>query len=318
MNKNIKEIISKINKATQKEVAFSGDTKLKIEGQSTGVELLDYAIGCNGYPKGRITEIFGLAGSSKTSLALWGIAQAQREGQVCMFIDAEFALDLQHAIMLGVDVENLIIIKPDSGEQVFEVIETMLTDGDVNFIVVDSVPSLVPTPEIEADINKPTMGGQARLIASGLRRLVPLVAKKKAVLIMINQMRINVMGGMYDPYITPGGISLKFYTSVRIQISSVEKLKKGTDVIGQRVRFKMKKNKVGMNNDEGIFDFVYGAGFKSELDIVDVGTKKGVITRSGNTYMFGETKLGVGKEKALEFLKANSELQTLVRQECQL
>lgn len=318
MDKKIESIINKINKTANKEVAFKGDTTLKVEGQTTGVEVLDYAIGCGGYPKGRITEIFGLAGSSKTSLCLWGIAQAQREGKVCMFIDAEYALDLQHAKSLGVDVDNLIIIKPDSGEQVFEVIESMLVEGDVDFIVVDSIPSLVPTPEIEADINKPTMGGQARLIASGLRRLVPLVAKKDTVLILINQLRVNIMGGQYDPYITPGGMSLKFYTSVRIQISMMEKLKKGGDIIGQRVRFKMKKNKVGMNNDEGFVDFLYDQGFKSELDIIDVGTKKGVITRSGNTYTFGDIKLGVGKEKALEFVKSNESLLQQLRQECQL
>lgn len=318
MDSKISNIIKKINKATNKEVAFAGNSSTKIEGLPTGVELLDYAIGCNGYPKGRITEIYGLAGSTKTSLALWSIGVAQKEGKVCMFIDAEFALDLVHAKTLGVDVDNLIIIKPDSGEQVFEVIEAMLIDGDVDFIVVDSIPSLVPTPEIEADINKPTMGGQARLIASGLRRLVPLVAKKNAVLLLINQMRVNVMGGMYDPYITPGGMSLKFYASVRIQLSGTERLKKAGEVIGQRIRFKMRKNKVGMNNDEGFIDFIYNEGFNSELDLIDVGTKKGVITRSGNTYSFGETKLGVGKEKALEFLNADSELQTAVRQECQL
>ena len=317
MNSNIKNIINKINKATNKEVAFGGDSTLKIEGQSTGVELLDYAIGCGGYPKGRITEIYGLAGSAKTSLALWNIAEAQKQGKTCMFIDAEFALDIQHAITLGVDVSNLIIIKPDSGEQVFEVIESMLIDGDVDFIVVDSIPSLVPTPEIEAEINKPTMGGQAKLIASGLRRLVPLVAKNKAVLILINQMRVNIMGGQYDPYITPGGMSLKFYASVRIQVSSPEKMKKDGEIVGQRIKFKMKKNKVGMNNYEGTFDFIYNKGFESRLDLVEIGTKIGIITRSGNTYMLGEKKLGVGKEKALEYLNSDSELQTLVRQEYQ-
>lgn len=315
-DKKILDIIKKINKTANKEVAFGGDDTLHVEGQTTGIELLDYAIGCNGYPKGRITEIFGLAGSAKTSLALWGIAQAQRDGKVCMFIDAEYALDLEHAKTLGVDVNNLIIIKPETGEEVFEVIENMLIDNSVDLIVLDSIPSLVPAPELEAEINKPTMGGQARLIASGLRRLVPLVAKSNAVLILINQMRVNIMGGSYDPYITPGGMSLKYYTSVRMQVSIVDKLKKGDEVVGQRVRFKMKKNKVGMNNDEGILDFVYEQGFRSELDLVDVGLKMGKVTRAGNTYSYGETKLGVGKEKSLDFLKENPELEAKLRADC--
>lgn len=317
IEKNIQDIIKKINKASNKEVAFGGNDSLKIEGQSTGIELLDYAIGCNGYPKGRITEIYGLPGAAKTSLALWGIAQAQREGRVCMFIDAEFALDIDHAKRLGVDTDNLIIIRPDCGEEAFDVIEKMLIGGDVDFIVVDSVPSLTPTPELEAEINKPTMGGQARLIASALRRVVPLVAKQNAVLILINQMRVNIMGGQYDPYTTPGGMSLRFYTSIRMQITMMEKLKKGTDIVGQRIKFKMRKNKVGMNNDEGIIDLDYEKGFMSKLDLVDVGIKIGVIQRTGNTYSIGETKLGVGKEKALEALEASPELQSLVRQEYQ-
>lgn len=316
-DKKIISIKDKINKITNKETAFTGEKKV-LEGQSTGVELLDYAIGCNGYPKGRITEIFGLPGSAKTSLALWGIAQAQRDGLTCMFVDAEYALDLKLAESLGVNVDDLIIIYPDTGEEAIEVVERVLLDKDVDFIVIDSVPSLVPTPEIEADVNKPTMGGQARLIASAMRRLVPLVAKNNAVLIMINQLRLNIMGGQYDPYTTPGGMSLRFYSSVRMQVSSTEKLKKGGDIVGQRVRYRMKKNKVGMNNDDGHFDYIYNDGFKSKLDLIEVGTKKGVIERVGNTYTFGETKLGVGKEKALEYLESNSELLLAVRQECQL
>lgn len=312
IDNKIQKIINKINKATNKEVAFGGNDTLKIEGQTSGIEVLDYALGCNGYPKGRVTEIYGLPGAAKTSLALWGIAQAQRDGKVCMFIDAEFALDIDHARRLGVDTDNLIIIRPDCGEEAFDVIEKMLMEGDVDFIVVDSIPSLTPAPEIEAEINKPTMGGQARLIASGLRRIVPLVSKQNAVLILINQMRVNIMGGQYDPYTTPGGMSLRFYTSVRMQISMMEKLKKAGEIVGQRIKFKMKKNKVGMNNDEGIIDLDFEKGFSSQLDLIDVGIKTGVISRTGNTYSIGETKLGVGKEKALEALNANPELQTLV------
>lgn len=317
MDNKIKSIADKINKITNKEVAFVG-IKKSIEGQSTGVELLDYAIGCGGYPLGRITEIFGLPGSAKTSLALCGIAQAQKDGKTCMFVDAEYALDIEHAKKMGVDMDNLILIYPDTGEEALEVVEKMLLEKLVDFIVIDSVPSLVPTPEIESEINKPTMGGQARLIASGLRRLVPLVAKNSAALILINQVRENIMGGMYDRYITPGGQSLKFYTSVRIEITRIGDIKKGEEKIGQQVRYRMRKNKVGMNNDDGVLMFLYNKGFESKLNLIEVATKKGVVTRSGNTYMFGETKLGVGKEKALEFIEANESILQQIREKCEI
>lgn len=314
MNKKIESIINKINKLTDREVAFTGKNIDTIDGQTTGIETLDYAIGCGGYPKGRITEIYGLPGASKTSLALFNIATAQKQGVVCMFIDAEFALDINHAKSLGVDTDELIIVRPDSGEEALELVEKTLIEGGVGFIVIDSIPSLVPTPEIEADLNKPTMGGQARLIASGLRRLVPLVSRENAVLLLINQMRVNIMGGQYDPYITPGGMSLKFYTSVRIEIKMQEKLKKDGDAIGQRIRFRMKKNKVGMNNDEGYFDFVYNNGFTSVLDVLEIATKKGITNRAGNTYYFGDTKLGTGKDKALSFIQENPQLLSQIQE----
>ena len=315
MDKKVKAALDAINKHAKKDIAVVGSNKIKVEGQSTGVELLDYAIGCGGYPKGRITEIFGLASSTKTSLCLYGIAQAQREGKVCMFVDAEFALAFKHAAAMGVDVDNLIVLKPDSGEEVFDTIEQMLREELVDFIVVDSIPSLIPVPEIEAEINKPTMGGQARLIASGLRRLVPLVAKNDTVLIFINQLRKNIMGGTFDPYTKPGGMSLSFYISVSIRLINMGKLKKGDEIVGQMIKFQMKKNKVGMNNHEGEMKFMFASGFESELNMVEVGTKKGVITRDGNTYIFGDTKLGVGKEKANAFLIEQPELMERLHQE---
>lgn len=313
----IKKAIDSINKNKTENIAFNGLTKGKTLGQSTGVDTLDYAIGCEGYPLGRVTEVYGLAGSAKTSLCLFGIAQAQRDGKTCMFVDVEYTFDIEHALSMGVDVENLLVVYPESGEEAIESIEKMLLEDLVDYIVVDSIPALTPIPELEAEINKPTMGGQARLIASALRRLVPLVAKKKAVLLLINQMRVNIMGGTYDPYITPGGMALKFYASVRIQLQINEKLQKDGEVIGQRVKFKMRKNKVGMNNDEGMMDLVFDSGFTSKLDLLQMATKKGVTVRNGNTYYFGEIKLGIGKEKANAFLDANSELSAQILQAAQ-
>jgi len=312
MDKKIQDIITKLNKVANKDIAFAGQKKV-VEGQSTGVEMLDFDIGCNGYPKGRITEIYGIQSSAKTSLALWGIASAQREGKTCVFVDAEYALDLQLASSLGVDVENLIVLYPDNGEEAFSVIENLLRDKTADLIVVDSVPSLVPTPELEAEVNKPTMGGQARLIAAGLRRLVPLVSKQNAVLILINQVRANIMGGIYDPYVTPGGYALKFYTSLRIELKNKGKLVKGEETVGQQVIYRMKKNKVGMNNDSGLINYVYNDGFYAELNLLAMGVKKGVITRGGNTYSWGEQKLGVSKAKAEEFLETNPEIAEQIR-----
>ena len=318
MDSKVKKAFDAINKHAKKDIAVVGSNKITVEGQSTGIELLDYAIGCGGYPKGRITEIFGLASSTKTSLCLFGIAQAQRDGKVCMFVDAEFALDFKHAIAMGVDVDNLIVLKPDSGEEVFDTIEQMLRDKLVDYIVVDSIPSLIPIPELEAEVNKPTMGGQARLVASGLRRLVPLVAKNDTVLIFINQLRKNIMGGTFDPYTKPGGMSLSFYISVSIRLANMGKLKKGDEILGQQIKFQMKKNKVGMNNHEGELKFLFADGFHSELNMVEVATKKGVLEREGNTYSFGEVKLGTGKEKANAALLENPQMLEQVKTQCQL
>lgn len=318
MDSKVEKALAAINKNAKKEIAVVGSNKIEVEGQPSGVALLDYAIGCGGFPKGRITEIFGLASSTKTSLALYSIGQAQRDGKVCMFVDAEYTLDFKHAEAMGVDVNNLIVIKPDSGEEVFDTIESVLRDKSVDFIVVDSVPSLVPIPEIESDINKPTMGGQARLIASGLRRLVPLVSKNNAVLIFINQLRKNIMGGSFDPYTKPGGMSLSFYISVSIRLSSLGKLKKGDEILGHRIKFQMKKNKVGMNNHEGELDFFFTDGFHSQLDLVEVGTKKGVLRKEGITYYFGEIKLGAGKEKANQAITEQPELLQRLLSECHI
>lgn len=274
--------------------------------------MLDFDIGCDGYPRGRITEIYGQEGTAKTSLALWSVAQAQRDGMQCLYIDAEYALDLQLAQKLGVNLDTLIIIYPKTGEEAIGVVERMLKEKVVDFVVIDSVPSINPTPELEAEVGKPTMGGQARLWASALRRLVPLVALSNSVLLLINQVRHNIMGGSYDPWVTPGGKALKFYSSVRIQLNRKDKLVKGDDVIGQRVEYKFRKNKVNMNNDSGFFDYIYNQGFVSELDIVAIAIKKNILTREGNGYFFNGERIAIGREKTNEAIRANPELSSQI------
>jgi len=311
MDKKIQKILEDINSKSTDPIAFVGE-KQRVVGQSTGIAMLDFDIGCEGYPRGRITEIYGQEGTAKTSLALWGVAQAQRDGLQCLYIDAEYALDLGLAERLGVDLDKLIIIYPKTGEEAIGVVERMLKEQVVDFVVIDSVPSINPTPELEAEVGKPTMGGQARLWASALRRLVPLVATQKAVLLLINQVRHNIMGGQYDPWVTPGGKALKFYSSVRIELKRKDKLIRGDEAIGQRVEYRMKKNKVNMNNDTGFFDYVYNEGFFSELDIVGMAIKKNILTREGNGYFFNGERIAIGREKTSEAIKANPELSSQI------
>lgn len=311
MDSKLQKILKEINEKAGEDIAFVGEKKT-IQGQSTGIAMLDFDIGCEGYPRGRITEIYGQEGTAKTSLALWGIAQAQRDGLQCLYIDAEYALDLSLAQKLGVNLDKLIIIYPKTGEEAIGVVERMLKERVVDFVVIDSVPSINPTPELEAEVGKPTMGGQARLWASALRRLVPLVALQNAVLLLINQVRHNIMGGTYDPWVTPGGKALKFYSSVRIQLNRKDKLAKGDDIIGQRVEYKMKKNKVNMNNDVGYFDYIYNEGFVSDLDVVAIGIKKNILTREGNGYFFNGERIAIGREKTQEAIKVNPALSSQI------
>lgn len=305
----LEKLLEEINKKSSDRIAFVGERR-EIQSITTGVENLDFDIGCGGYPRGRITEIYGKEGASKTSLALFGIAQAQKAGLRCLFIDAENTLDFDLAESLGVDVENLTILYPNYGEEGIQAIELLLTKQAVDFIVIDSIPSMRPIAELEADVNKPNFGGLAKMWSNAVYRLVPLLTKQNAVLILINQVRANMMGGGFDPHITPGGHAIKFHASLRIEVKKKAKLARGENTVGQQTLYTIKKTKMSKENPKGEMDYLYDDGFYGELDYLGMGVKSGVVNRSGNTYTVAATgdKLGTSKEKALEAILADPEL----------
>lgn len=310
MKKTKDDITRQINEAIGKDIAFYGIEKKdeRVEPLPSGIIPLDIAIGIGGFPKGRITEIYGQPSSGKSTLCLGAIAHNQKNGLKCAYIDAEYALDLDYAQSIGVNVDELIIIQPDSGEEAFEAIEKLVREKSVSIIVVDSISALTPRAEIEAETGRPTMGGQARLISQALRKITPQVSKSNVVLLFINQLRMNIMGGQYDPYITSGGMALKFYASVRMDIKRRNMIKVGENVIGYETEIKIVKNKVGKPNGVGKTSIIFGEGFSPEWDVILLGLEKDIIKKQGNTYFFGEEKIGVGLNKTREELRTNREL----------
>ncbi|KKT43017.1 MAG: Protein RecA [Candidatus Wolfebacteria bacterium GW2011_GWE2_44_13] len=274
---------------------------------------LDIALGVGGYPKGRIVEIYGPESSGKTTLALHAIAEAQKKGGRAAFIDAEHALDPDYAQKLGVRVNDLLISQPDSGEEALNILESLVSSGILDIIIVDSVAALTPRAEIEGEMGAQFMGLQARLMGQALRKLVALADRKKVLIIFINQIRekIGVMFG--SPETTPGGRALKFYSSVRLDIRRNAQIKKGEDVIGNRVTVKVVKNKVAPPFKATEFDIMYGEGISYEGDILTMGLKMSTIDKNGNTYAFEGEKLGVGVEAAREALKANKKMVEAIR-----
>ncbi|MDO5713481.1 MAG: recombinase RecA [Tissierellia bacterium] len=283
-------------------------TNLDMEVIPTGSLALDLALGVGGIPRGRIIEIYGPESSGKTTLALHILAEAQKAGGIAAFIDAEHALDPSYSKKLGVDTENLIISQPDTGEQALEITETLVRSNAVDLVVVDSVAALVPKAEIEGEMGDSHMGLQARLMSQGLRKLTGAINKSKASVIFINQLRekIGVMFG--NPETTTGGRALKFFTSVRMDIRRIEVLKKGDEMIGNRVRVKIAKNKVAPPFKQAEFDIMYGEGISKEGNILDVGVASKVVDKAGAWYSYGEHRLGQGREKSKEFLKENPEI----------
>ena len=283
-------------------------TGMDVEIIPTGSLALDLALGVGGIPRGRIIEIFGPEASGKTTVALHMIAEAQKTGGIAAFIDAEHALDPSYAKKLGVDVENLIISQPDTGEQALEITETLVRSNAVDLIVVDSVAALVPKAEIEGEMGDSHMGLQARLMSQGLRKLTGAINKSKTSVIFINQLRqkIGVMFG--NPETTPGGKALKFFTSVRLDIRRIEVLKQGDEMIGNRVRIKVAKNKVAPPFKQAEFDIMYGEGISKEGNILDVGVGSKIVDKAGAWYSYGEHRLGQGREKSKDFLKENPSL----------
>jgi len=284
------------------------EAKVKLATISTGSIDLDVALGLGGVPRGRVVEIFGPESSGKTTLALHIIAEAQKNGGSAAFIDAEHALDPTYAANLGVDVENLIVSQPDTGEQALEIAEALVRSGAIDVIVVDSVAALVPRAEIEGEMGDSHVGLQARMMSQALRKLAGSVNKSRTTTIFINQLRekIGVMFG--NPETTPGGRALKFYSSVRLDVRRIESIKQGSDILGNRTRVKVVKNKVAPPFKMAEFDIMYGEGISSHGDVLDVASNLDIIKKSGAWYSYGDTRLGQGREAAKQFLKENPEL----------
>src|SRR6478736_4151873 len=283
-----------------------------IEAISTGSISIDYALGVGGLPRGRVTEIYGPESSGKTTLALQVIAEAQREGGMAAFVDAEHALDAQYAQKLGVDLENLLVSQPDHGEQALEIVEVLVRSNSVDVVVVDSVAALVPKAEIEGEMGEAQMGLQARLMSQALRKLTGAVSKSKTTLIFINQLRekICVMSG--NPETTTGGRALKFYSSVRIDIRRIGAIKDGETVVGGRTRVKVVKNKVAPPFREAEFDIMYGEGVSREGDLIDIAVEHKIIEKSGAWFAYGGERLGQGRENVKTYLKENIELRSAI------
>jgi len=279
--------------------------RLEVDTIPTGAISLDLALGVGGLPRGRISEIFGPESSGKTTICQHIIAEAQRRGGVAAFIDVEHALDSAYAAATGVNVDELLVSQPDTGEQALEIAETLIRSGGVDIVVVDSVAALVPRAEIEGEMGDSFVGIQARLMSQALRKLTGAVARSNTTLLFTNQLREKI-GVMYgSPETTPGGRALKFYASVRLDIRRIETIKTGTESVGSRVRVKVVKNKVAAPFRIAEFDIMYGEGISMEGGLLDVGVAGDIVSKTGAWFNFGEVRLGQGREQSKEFLKSN-------------
>jgi recombination protein RecA len=286
-----------------------GEAKaMEVDAVSTGSISLDLALGVKGVPRGRVIEIFGPESSGKTTLAQHIIAEVQKLGGIAAFIDAEHALDPDYARKIGVDVDALYISQPDTGEQALEIMETLVRSNAVDVVVIDSVAALVPKAEIEGEMGDSHMGLQARLMSQALRKLTGIVSKTKTVVIFINQTRMKIGVFFGNPETTTGGNALKFYSSIRIEVRRAAQIKQGDKVIGNRVKVKIVKNKVAAPFRTTEFDIMYNEGISVSGDLIDTGVAYKVINKSGNSYSYGEEKLGVGREKAKQYLRENPKL----------
>ncbi len=308
--KNLQLALSQIEKSFGKgAIMRMGDSEIqKVEAISTGCLTLDVALGIGGIPKGRIIEIYGPESSGKTTVALHCVAEVQKAGGTAAFVDAEHALDPVYAEKLGVELENLYISQPDNGEQALDIVETLVRSGAIDIIVVDSVAALTPQAEIDGDMGDSHVGLQARLMSQALRKLTAVTSKSKCTIIFINQLREKV-GVMYgNPETTTGGKALKFYASVRIDIRKSDTLKDGGDIIGNHVKAKIVKNKVAPPFKVAEFDIMYGSGISNMSCVLDLAIEAGIIQKSGSWFSYNDEKIGQGKEKAMDFLKANPDV----------
>jgi recombination protein RecA len=309
-NKGLENVVSEIKEKFGEGIIMKlGDVKkVDVESIPTGSISLDIALGIGGIPRGRVIEIYGPESSGKTTLTLHVIANTQKAGGVAAFIDAEHALDPEYAKKIGVNINDLLISQPDNGEQALDIVETLVSSGEVSIIVVDSVAALVPRAEIEGDMGDQHIGRQARLMSQALRKLTSIISKSNCTVIFINQIRMKIGVMFGNPETTTGGNALKFYSSVRIEVRRAAQIKKGEEVVGNRVKVKIVKNKVAPPFKTTEFDIMYNEGISASGDILDTGVKYEVITKKGNSYSFEELKLGTGRETAKAMLKNDQKL----------
>jgi recombination protein RecA len=289
-------------------MTLGNSARVDVDAIPSGSIGLDWALGIGGYPRGRIIEIYGPESSGKTTLTLHAIAEAQKKGGVCAFIDAEHALDPEYAKKIGVKIDNLLVSQPDTGEQALEIVEGLVRSGKVDIVVIDSVAALTPKDEIEGDMGSYQVGKQARLMSQALRKLTAIVSKSKTIVIFINQIRMQIGVMFGNPETTTGGKALKFYTSVRLDIRRIAQIKKGEEVVGGRHRVKVVKNKVAAPFRTTEFDLMYNEGISTEGELLALGEKLGVIQKSGNSYAFGEEKLGRGYDASRTYLRENKKI----------
>jgi len=288
---------------------LSGIKKVDIDSVSTGSIVLDSALGVGGVPRGRIIEIYGAESSGKTTLSLHILAEAQKKGGTCAFIDAEHAMDPDYAKKIGVNTKTLLISQPDSGEQALQIVEALVRSKTIDVIVIDSVAALTPKAEIEGAIGDVHMGRQARLLSQAMRKLAAITSQTNTIIVFLNQTRMKIGNFYGSPITTPGGMALKFYSSVRIQLSCVAKIKKGEEIIGSRIRAKIIKNKVAAPFKSVEFDIYWNEGISRIADIINTGLKYEIIKKSGSWFHYKDTKLGQGIEGAKNFLKENKPLE---------
>lgn len=306
LESTLKEIQTKFGEGA---IMKLGDApKVDIGVIPSGSVGLDYALGVGGFPRGRIIEIYGPESSGKTTLTLHVITEAQKLGGICAFIDAEHAMDPEYAKKLGVNINDLLISQPDNGEQALEITESLVRSGKIDVLVIDSVAALTPRDEIEGDMGAQHVGKQARLMSQALRKLTAIAARSKTVIIFINQIRMQIGVMFGNPETTPGGKALKFYSSVRIDIRRTAQIKKGDEVVGARTKVKVVKNKVAAPFRTTEFDIMYNEGISKEGEIIALGEKFDIITKSGVSYSYEETKLGRGYDATRVFLRENKEL----------
>lgn len=302
--------LNQIEKAHGKgSIMRMGDSpNLKYNVVSTGALSLDLALGVGGYPRGRIIEIFGPESGGKTTISLHAVAQAQKTGGICAYIDAEHALDPTYAQKIGVNIQSLLLSQPDYGEQALEIVESLVRSGAVDIIVVDSVAALVPKSEIEGDMGDPVMGGQARLMSQALRKLTAIVSKSNTIVIFVNQIREKVGVVFGNPEVTTGGRALKFYASIRLEVRRIDSIKSGVEIIGNRVRIKVVKNKVAPPFKQTEVDIMFDEGMSRWGDLLDLASTLNLLDKSGSWYSYKNERIGQGRDAAKTYLKGNEKI----------